>query len=179
MHKSVERPLALSLVVLGGLARIAQYLNFAPVGAVSLYSGARLRGWKAFLLPLLLMAITDPIVGGYSFATPFVYASFLVSVWIGTRLRSTENPAWIGAAALLCSVQFFLITNFGAWLGMSQTYSRSFAGLTSCYAAAIPFFGRTLASDLVYTGVLFGLHAWLSRRVVPAERVAVAAPAAA
>ena len=174
MHKSVERPLALSLVVLGGLARIAQYLNFAPVGAVSLYSGARLRGWKAYLLPLFLMAITDPLVGGYSFATPFVYASFLVSVWIGTRLRSTENPAWIGGAALLCSMQFFLITNFGAWLGMPQVYARSLAGLVNCYMAAIPFFGRTLASDLVYTGVLFGLHAWLSRKVVPAERVAVA-----
>ena len=178
MHKSVERPLALSLVVLGGLARIAQYLNFAPVGAVSLYSGARLRGWKAYLLPIVLMAITDPLVGGYSRATPFVYASFLVSVWIGTRLRSTENPAWIGGAALLASVQFFLITNFAAWLGMPHLYARSFAGLASCYAAAIPFFGRTLASDLVYTGVLFGLHAWLSRRVVPAERVAVAAAAA-
>ena len=171
MQKSMERPLALSLVVLGGLARIAQYLNFAPVGAVSLYSGARLRGWKAYLLPLLLMAITDPIVGGYSFATPFVYASFLITVWIGARLRSTENPAWIGAAAVISSLQFFLITNFGAWLGMSRIYERSLAGLSRCYAEAIPFYGRTLASDLVYTAVLFGLHAWLSRRVAPAERV--------
>lgn len=178
MQKNVERPLGLSLVVLGGLARIAQYLNFAPVGAVSLYSGARLRGWKAYALPLLLMAVTDPLVGGYSFSTPFVYASFLVSVWIGTRLRNTENPAWIGGAALLCSMQFFLITNFAAWLGMTHVYARSFAGLASCYVAAIPFFGRTMASDLVYTGVLFGLHAWLSRKVVPAERVAIA-PAAA
>jgi uncharacterized protein DUF6580 len=175
MQKSMERPLALSLVVLGGLARIAQYMNFAPVGAVSLYSGARLRGWKAYLLPIALMAITDPLVGGYSATTPFVYASFLVSVWIGTRLRSTENPAWIGGAALIASMQFFLITNFGSWLAFPQTYGRTFAGLANCYVAAIPFFGRTLASDLVYSAALFGLHAWLSRTVVPAERVAVAA----
>ena len=172
MQKSIERPVAFSLVVLGGLARIAQYLNFAPVGAVSLYSGARLRGWKAYLLPLVLMAVTDPLVGGYSFATPFVYASFLIATWIGTRLRSTENPLWIGGAAAASSAQFFLITNFASWLAFPQTYGRSFAGLMKCYALGIPFYGRTLASDLVFTAVLFGLHAWLSRRVSPAERVA-------
>jgi hypothetical protein len=175
MQKSMERPLGLSLVALGGLARIAQYLNFAPVGAVSLYSGARLRGWKAYLLPLALMAVTDPIVGGYSATTPFVYASFLFTVWIGSRLRATENPAWIGGATLLASLQFFVITNFGSWLAFPQTYGRSFAGLANCYVAAIPFFGRTLASDVVYSAALFGLHAWLSRTVARTERVAVAA----
>jgi hypothetical protein len=36
---------------------------------------------------------------------------------------------------------------------------------------AIPYFGRTLVSDLIYTGVLFGLHAWLSRSVYRPERV--------
>ena len=36
---------------------------------------------------------------------------------------------------------------------------------------AIPFFWRTLASDLFYSGVLFGLHAWLSRTVVRSERI--------
>ncbi len=91
------------------------------MGALSLFAGARLRGWQAYLLPLALMAVTDPLLGGYSFATPFVYASFLINVWIGTRLRRTENPMWIGAAALAGSVQFFLITNFAAWLAYPQT----------------------------------------------------------
>jgi hypothetical protein len=47
--------------------------------------------------------------------------------------------------------------------------------LATCYSAAIPFFGRTLASDLIFTGVLFGLHAWLSRTIAARERVAAAA----
>lgn len=173
MQKTLERPLALSLVMLGGLIRIAQHLNFAPVGAVSLYSGARLRGWQAYLIPLVLMAATDPFVGGYSFATPFVYASFMITVWIGSRLRSTENPAWIGGAALISSLQFFLITNVASWLSLPQMYARSLRGLVDCYVLAIPFYGRTLASDLLYAAVLFGLHALLSRRVALAERVAV------
>jgi hypothetical protein len=44
-----------------------------------------------------------------------------------------------------------------------------------CYVAAIPFYGRTLASDLIYSAALFGLHAWLTRAVVRSERVAVQA----
>jgi hypothetical protein len=41
--------------------------------------------------------------------------------------------------------------------------------------AAIPFFGWTLASDVLYTAVLFGLYAWLSRTVAPSERIPVPA----
>ena len=180
MDKNTARPMALGLTVLGGLLRIVQMLNFAPVGAMSLFAGARLRGWKAYAVPLALMAATDPIVGmiyhhgvGYNFATPFVYTSFLITVWIGTKLRRTENPLWIGTAAAAGSAQFFLITNFAVWLGSTQTYAHTMAGLAACYAAGIPFYGRTLASDLLYSAVFFGLHAWLSRTVSQNERVAL------
>jgi len=164
------RPLAIGLVVLAGLIRITQHWNFAPIGALSLFAGARLRGWKAWALPLAVMAITDPLLGGYTAATPLVYASLLINVWIGTRLRESENPLAIGGGALAGSVQFFLITNF-AWLGFGGMYPHTFAGMLACYTAGVPFFWRTLASDLFYSGVLFGLHAWLSRTVVRSERV--------
>jgi hypothetical protein len=169
------RPLALSLTVAGAVLRLLPHPpNFAPVGGMSLYAGARLRGWQAFAVPLLLMAVTDPLrpEGSYSIATPFVYLSFMISVWIGRRLQSTESPWRIGAACLACSAQFFLISNFGTWLGW---YSHTWSGLALCYTQAIPFFGRTLAGDLFYSGVLFGLHAWLSRAVRTAERVPLAA----
>ena len=39
--------------------------NFAPVGATSLFAGARLPVWQAYLVPLALMAITDPIVASF------------------------------------------------------------------------------------------------------------------
>ncbi len=170
MQKSIK-PLAIGLIVLGALVRVTQAWNFAPVGALSLCAGARLRGWQAYLVPLALMAVTDPLLGGYSAATPLVYASFLINVWIGTRLRQTENPLWIGSAALAGSVQFFLLTNF-AWATGSSMYPHTLAGVMACYSAGVPFFWRTMASDLFYSGVLFGLHAWLSRTVVRSERVA-------
>lgn len=165
------RPLAIGLTVIGGLARLIPHPpNFAPVGGMSLFAGARLPGWQAYLLPIVLMLVTDPLVGGYSRVTPLIYASFLINVWIGRRLRYSESAMRIGAAAVLCSVQFFLLTNFGTWAA-SSIYPHSAAGLLTCYLDAIPFFGRTLAGDLVTSGVLFGLHAWLSRKVYTPERV--------
>ncbi len=164
------KPWALGLTVLAGVARVAQNLNFAPVGALSLFAGARLRGWQAYALPVALMAVTDPFLGGYSIATPFVYASFLIAVWLGTKLRRTENPALIGGMALLGSIQFFLLTNLPAWL-FTPTYGHGVRGLVADYAAALPFYRHTLESDAVYTVLLFGLHALLSRGVARAERV--------
>jgi hypothetical protein len=174
MEKTSSRPLSMGLTILAALARVAPHApNFTPVGGLSLFGGARLRGWYAYLLPLALMAVTDPLVGGYSFATPFVYVSLLLNVWLGSRLlRSTENPLRIGAVAGVGSVQFFLLSNFAVWLNFPTTYAHTMQGLASCYIAAIPFYGRTLAADLLYSAALFGLHAWLSRRVAISERVA-------
>jgi hypothetical protein len=172
MEKSTARPLAAGLTIAGVLMRLAPHpMNFAPVGGISLYAGGRMRGWQAYLLPLALMAITDPLLGGYSFATPFVYFSFLVNVWLGrTLLRNSESPWRIGGAAAVGSFQFFIVTNFAVWLGFT-TYPHTLAGLVQCYAMAIPFYGRTFASDLLYAAVFFGLHAWLSRTVATGERV--------
>jgi hypothetical protein len=174
------RPVALSLTVLGALARLIPHPpNFAPVGATSLFAGARLPVWQAYLVPLVLMAITDPILAAF-YGVPafgkfqlFVYGSFLISVWLGRRLRNTQSVPRIAAFALADSVQFFLITNFPSW-AMSNTYPRTLSGLATCYTAAIPFFGWTVAGDLFYTGVIFGLYAWLSRTAAGRERVAVA-----
>src|SRR5215469_8069354 len=170
-----KRPLGIGLAVLAAMMRLVQHLNFAPVGALSLFAGARLRGWQSYALPIALMAITDPLLGGYSFATPFVYASFLLNVWIGSRLRNTEQPGWIAAAALVGSAQFFLISNIGTWLMPNGLYPHTLSGLGACLVAAIPFFRHTLISDVFYSAVFFGLHALLSRTVVRSERVAALA----
>ena len=173
------RPLALGLTILSGLARLLPHPpNFTPVGGMSLFAGARLAGWYAYLVPLAMMAVTDFLLAAIkgvpvSRVSPFVYASFLINVWIGRKLLAkSENPIRIGSAAFLCSLQFFLVTNFAVWLS-SSFYPHTPAGLAECFTAAIPFFGRTLAGDLAATAVLFGAHAWLTRRVARTERVSL------
>jgi hypothetical protein len=173
------RPLGFSLVLLGILARLLPHPpNMTSVGAAGLFSGARLRGWRAFLVPLVTMAITDPLLGRiygfrpFSLLTPIVYASLLINVGIGLGLRLTESPWRIGGAALAGSVQFFLLTNFGVWLlGGGHYYPHTWAGLSACYVAGLPFFGWTALGDISYSALLFGVHGWLTRRVFHGERV--------
>ena len=48
--------LLFSSAVPAAVARLAPHApNFTPVGSMSLYGGARLRGWQAFVLPLALV----------------------------------------------------------------------------------------------------------------------------
>jgi hypothetical protein len=181
--------LAGSLALLAGVLRLLPHpWNFTPVGALGLYAGARLPSWHAFAWPLGIMAATDLLlwaVAGHQPFDPFVYASFLITVLIGRMLSRTESAWAIGSASLLASVQFYLMTNFGAWLVLSSPtsplpgdlrYSRDLSGLLACYVAGIPFFntqapplgffGNTVLGDLCFTGLLFGSYSWLSRRAL-------------
>lgn len=177
------------LAVLAGVFRLLPHPpNFTPVGALGLFAGARLPLWQAFAWPLAVMAGTDLVLWrllGYEPFNPYVYASLLFTVLLGRFLRNTTSPWKIGAASLGASVQFFLVTNFGAWLAHATQppmfYSADLQGLLACYVAALPFFntqapplgffGNTLLGDLTFSALLFGAHALLSRRVRVADLV--------
>jgi hypothetical protein len=170
--ESSSHPVALTLTLAAALVRLIPHPpNFAPVGGIALFGGARLKGWQAYLIPVLAMLVTDPILShmagapAYSSLTPVIYLSFLINVLLGrVFLANTVNPGRIGAVALLGSAQFFLLTNFGVWLGSGTFYAHNAVGLMACYVAALPFFGRTLLADLFYSGVLFSLHLLISKR---------------
>ncbi|MGB9468670.1 MAG: DUF6580 family putative transport protein [Candidatus Acidiferrum sp.] len=136
--------------------------NFTPVGAMALFSGAKLgRSWKAFLFPLIALFCGDLFVGFHRLM-PVVYFSFCLSVWIGIAFRRRQSLKPLSAATFLGALQFFLITNFGVW-ALENFYPRSLAGLTNCFIAAIPHFGNTLAGDSFYALGLFGGFALLER----------------
>ncbi|HWP85135.1 MAG TPA: DUF6580 family putative transport protein [Terriglobia bacterium] len=183
-RKSYGPRLAISLAILGAMARLIPHpANMTPVGATSLFAGARVRGWTAYLVPLILMGATDPLLAaiyGYPLfgaTTPLIYGAFLMNVWIGRKLLGKCTAARVGAASALCSLQFFLLTNLGVWL-WGGLYPRSGAGLAACYLAALPFLGRTLLGDLAYSGLLFGLDAVAGRLRSASRRQAVESPAA-
>ena len=65
--------------------------------------------------------------------------------------------------SLAGSVLFFLVTNFGTWLGGSM-YPQDASGLLAAYVAGIPFFQWTVAGTLFYAALLFGGFELLRRR---------------
>jgi hypothetical protein len=160
---------AAGLVLVGSIARLIPHpANFTPVGGTSLFAGSRIGGWRAYAVPVVLMAVTDAILAAlygyplFSKGSAVVYGSFLINVWIGRRLLERPTASRIGLASLLCSLQFFALTNFSVWL-FGTMYPHTASGLAMCFVAALPFLGRTMAGDLACSGLLFGVDAWLRR----------------
>jgi len=137
--------------------------NFTPVEALGLFGGAWFADRRsAFIVPLGAMAISDLIIGLYPLL-PLIYACIAGSVLLGLGLR-TRRSAWrIALAAISSSTGFYVITNFGVWASTSL-YPHDGAGLLACYVAGLPFYPATLAGTLLWSGVLFGGYALLTRR---------------
>jgi hypothetical protein len=150
--------------------------NMTPIAAMALFGGVYFAaGRTAFLVPLAAMYLSDLALGFfvYDFGwfhwfMPFVYMSFTATVCLGLLIRRRLTLLTVGGAALMSSVLFFIITNFGVWL-VGNLYPKTEAGLLSCYVAAIPFFRNTLAGDAAYTLVFFGGFA-LAQRFLPILR---------
>jgi len=157
--------LALALVVVGVICRVVPHpWNFAPIGAIALFGGARFER-RAFgvAVPLLTMLIGDAFIGFHSLM-PVIYATYALIAVIGMLLRDRESIPAVGGCALLSSTIFFITTNFGVW-ALGTTYAKTAAGLVACYIAAIPFFGNTIASDLLFTAIFFGAFAVAERKI--------------
>ena len=119
----------------------------------------------AFLSPLVALFAGDLFVGLHRLM-PVVYASFLVSVFIGTWLANRRSVLRIGGAVFLGALQFFLVTNFAAWL-LFGTFPHTPGGLAACYVAGLPLFGNTLSGDALYATLFFGIFA-LAEKLFPA-----------
>jgi hypothetical protein len=166
--------LALALIVLAAVLRIVPHpWNFAPIGAIALFSGAMIPDKRlALFFPLLTLVAGDLFIGFHKLI-PLVYASTLVSVVLGYLLRDRKTLGCIAGVTMLGAIQFFLVTNFGVWL-LLGTFPKSAAGLVACYIAGAPLFWNTLASDALYVTLLFGGFAF-AERLFPALQKPVAA----
>jgi hypothetical protein len=158
--------LALTMIAVAAVLRIVPHpWNFAPIGAMALFSGATLRDKRlAFFFPLLTLFAGDLFIGFHKLI-PIVYASTLVSAALGFLLRARHALGRIVGVTLLGAMQFFLVTNFGVWL-LLNTFPKTAAGLLACYAAGAPLFWNTLAGDALYVTLLFGGFA-LAGRLFP------------
>lgn len=142
--------------------------NVACVGAIGLFAGCYLSGSRAYLVPIAVLFISDLVgqllgIAGMGFYQPItmasVYAGVTAAVFIGRWMsRSPRRFARVPAASLVASTIFFLLSNLGVWLG--GWYAMTLSGLLACYVAAIPFFGYTLAGDMLFSLLLFGVWEW-------------------
>ena len=182
-HASMNRtlpsagPLMLAaLIFIAALSRVLPHPpNFSPIEAVALFGGAYFakRHW-ALLVPLAAMFASDLVLGLANggiywdyFASAgylMVYVCIALSTLLGFGLRGKVTGSRVLGYSLAGSLLFFVVTNFGAWLG-SPAYPQTSAGLVAAYVAGVPFFQWTVLGTLFYAALLFGGFELLRKRV--------------
>src|SRR3989338_3902606 len=156
--------LAVCLLILGIFSRIIIHAwNFTPVIAIALFGGVYLGKKQAIVLPLVLFAVTDIILGFHK-TMFFTWGSVVLIAAIGLWIRERKSFTAILWSGIGSAVLFFLVTNFGVWL-VSGMYPHRWAGLSECFVLAIPFFRNTLLGTFVYGLILFGAYEAIAAQI--------------
>ena len=156
--------------------------NFVPIGAIALYSGARLPKRWAWGVPVCAMILSDIVMDlvqpwPYSMATRLtVYLSLVATTSLGLLAKRPKMRLWtlpllsVGASSL-----FFVTTNLATW-AEGQLYPLTMPGLVTCYIAALAFFKNSVLSDLAGTAILFSVGPVIERTVGRVVRAWLACP---
>ncbi|MDD5059940.1 MAG: hypothetical protein PHY35_02325 [Candidatus Omnitrophica bacterium] len=155
--------LALSLILIGILLRFIPHVpNFTPVAAIALFAGVYLNKKQALIVPLLLMVISDILLGMHNVII-FTWGSFLLVTLLGFMVKNRKTIPGVGLTAVASSVIFYLITNFGVWA--MGWYPQNIKGLLDCYILGLPFLRLFTLSTLIYTFVFFAVYEFIASRV--------------
>jgi hypothetical protein len=178
---------AFVLTVLAVLFRVFsatyQVWNFAPMAAISLYAGSRLPRRWAWAVPVVAMVVSDLLLDQGRYRPAFeltrwtIYTTFAVTTLLGPLANWPRFGRWLlPILSVTGSLLFFVTSNLATW-GEGLLYPMTFTGLIACFVAAIPFFGNTIAADLIGTAALFGLGPVFERaaRSVTGRRTAAVA----
>ena len=126
--------------------------NFTSLLALSFYVPALL-GIR--YLPALIIAfiLTDFFIGFHSLLL-FTWGSVIFIGLISKYFFKTLSLRLTGALA--GALVFFIITNFGVWTHGSYGYSLD--GLLLCYTLALPFFGYSLISTIIFSTIFEAIY---------------------
>ncbi|HEY6250823.1 MAG TPA: DUF6580 family putative transport protein [Candidatus Angelobacter sp.] len=158
--------LAVAVRLLSGLGYVGT-MGFVPLEASLLFFGSRMPR-KHFLPPLALLIVTDIYLTTQSYGLKlnweqgFIWAFYVGVFFAGSLLKNRVKPLSVVVAALASATGFFIISDFGVWLG-TGLYPHTWSGLAACYVAALPFFGKGILSNLLFSAIFFGLPAWYAR----------------
>ena len=147
----------ISLILILAFARLIPHPpNFTPIIAVALISGYFFKNINLSLLILLVaMLLSDLFIGFYENMI-FVYASLLLITFVFHKISKKINFKNLFVYGFAGSLIFFIVSNFGVWaLGSPGVhdiaYEKSLSGLIQCYILAIPFFGNTFLSTVIFS----------------------------
>tara|TARA_B100000945_G_scaffold271927_1_gene234104 strand:+ start:359 stop:844 length:486 start_codon:yes stop_codon:yes gene_type:complete len=133
------------LIALSASRFIPHPPNFTSLLALSFYIPA-VFGIRYIPVVVFALLFTDLIIGFHStmiFTSGSIILIGLISKYFNKSIMFRISGAFVGA------VIFFVLSNFGVWLGGSYGYDLN--GLLSCYILAIPFFTNTVLSTVFFS----------------------------
>ena len=146
----------IGLILILALSRLIPHpWNFTPIIAVAMMSGYLFKNiYLSFSILLISMLIADIFIGFYENII-FVYISLLLISFIFYKIGNKINLKNLFVYSFAGSLIFFIVSNFGVWVlgspGLNDiAYEKSLSGLIQCYVLAIPFFGNTFLSTLIF-----------------------------
>jgi hypothetical protein len=148
--------LALLLILIGILLRFAPHApNFTPVAAIALFGAVYLSKRSALVVPLLLMVVSDAILGLHNVVI-FTWLGFMVATLMGFWVKKHKSFASILGAGVISSISFYIISNFGVWV--MGWYPHTLKGLADCFILALPFLRNFTLATVVYCAIFFGVY---------------------
>ena len=136
--------------------------NFTPLLAGAVFLPFLLKDKTLIVaLPLVCLFISDLIIGFHN-VMPWTYGAFFI-IGITVINFSKLNLKSLLGLSLAGPTFFYLITNFGVWLS-SSTYAKDVYGLLECYVLALPFYGNSLFSTLLFSLLFFATRNLLVRK---------------
>ena len=160
--------LVTGIILIGLISRLIPHApNFTAIGAVALFAGNYIKSKSLrYIIPISAMCLSDILLNLSGTSLPSItvqisiYVTFMLIVLIGSlKYKKVNKITGLAISSLVASTLFFIITNFGVWLG--GWYGHTIEGVLACYAAAIPFFGNTIIGDLTYCAILFGSYEYI------------------
>jgi hypothetical protein len=168
------------MIVLAAISRFLPIVmpsmaNFSPVGAMALFGGAYFmrKSW-AYAVPMIALWLSNLVLNNVfykefypSFSFGFettVFVSFAAMVAIGTVFLKKVNLVNLLTANVLGTLAFFFISNFLVWYG-GKMYPQTLTGLATCFTMGLPFLKNTLLSNLLFSGVMFGIFEYAKTQV--------------
>ena len=155
--------------------------NFTAVAAIAILGASHLHGAKKWFIPLVLVWASDLILNNVVYAQ--YYDSFQVfgSMWVYGALLCIgvmayfllKKASWgkLLLTSTLGAVLFFLVTNFGSWIGPTSPYVKDISGLMTSYAAGIPFFRNAILGDIFFSFVLFGAYEYFASKMTDVDPI--------
>lgn len=137
-----------TLILLGSSRFLPHPPNFTNLIALSFYVPL-IFGRKYISLVFFSFIITDFFIGFHK-TIFFTWISIIIIGYMSTLLKGMIKDRIKGV--FLSMIVFFVLSNFGVWLSGMYTYN--IEGLINCYIMAIPFFGNTILSTIIYSTII-------------------------